>query len=129
MMKITGLSHLFKWENLHNWRLTKYFFAPLYILLLLLLKFVISHFCCLTEFFSLVSERLLMRSVLAASRCQSNNGVIYPQRFRCEWAGLRYPGLDSSLGSARRAERECSHIRLHREAHRQRRLTRKDSPT
>ena len=31
-MKITGLSHLFKWENLHNWWLTKYFFAPLYIL-------------------------------------------------------------------------------------------------
>ncbi len=31
MMQITGLSHLFKWENLHNWWLTKYFFAPLYI--------------------------------------------------------------------------------------------------
>ncbi len=31
MMKITGLSHLFKWENLHNWWLTKYFFAPLYL--------------------------------------------------------------------------------------------------
>ncbi len=30
MMTITGLSHLFKWENLHNWWLTKYFFAPLY---------------------------------------------------------------------------------------------------
>ncbi len=29
MMKITGLSHLFKWEDLHNWWLTKYFFAPL----------------------------------------------------------------------------------------------------
>ncbi len=29
MMKITGLSHPFKWENLHNWWLTKYFFAPL----------------------------------------------------------------------------------------------------
>ncbi len=24
-MKITGLSHLFKWENLHNWWLTKHF--------------------------------------------------------------------------------------------------------
>ncbi len=34
MMKITGLSHLFKWENLHNWWLTKYFFAPLYICIL-----------------------------------------------------------------------------------------------
>ncbi len=31
MMKITGFSHLFKWENLHNWWLTKYFFAPLYM--------------------------------------------------------------------------------------------------
>ncbi len=31
MMTITGLSHLFKWENLHIWWLTKYFFAPLYI--------------------------------------------------------------------------------------------------
>ncbi len=31
MMKITDLSHLLKWENLHNWWLTKYFFAPLYI--------------------------------------------------------------------------------------------------
>ncbi len=30
MMEITGLSHIFKWENLHNWWLTKYFFAPLY---------------------------------------------------------------------------------------------------
>ncbi len=30
-MKITGLSHLFKWENLHNRWLTKYFFAPLYV--------------------------------------------------------------------------------------------------
>ncbi len=31
MMKITGLSHLFKWENFHNRWLTEYFFAPLYI--------------------------------------------------------------------------------------------------
>ncbi len=31
MMNITGLSRLFKWENFHNWWLTKYFFAPLYI--------------------------------------------------------------------------------------------------
>ncbi len=31
MMKITGLSHLFKRKNLHNWWLTKYFFAPLYM--------------------------------------------------------------------------------------------------
>ena len=32
MMKITGHSHLFKWENLHNWWLPKYLFAPLYML-------------------------------------------------------------------------------------------------
>jgi hypothetical protein len=31
MMKITGLSHLFMQENLHNLWLTKYFFAPLYV--------------------------------------------------------------------------------------------------
>ncbi len=34
MMKITGLSHLFKWKNLHNWWLTKYFFAPLYLIII-----------------------------------------------------------------------------------------------
>ena len=38
MMEITGLSHLFKWENLHNWWLTKYFFAPLYIAKLIITK-------------------------------------------------------------------------------------------
>ncbi len=36
MMKITGLSHLFKWDNLHNWWLTKYFFAPLYIYIIII---------------------------------------------------------------------------------------------
>jgi 4-hydroxybenzoate polyprenyltransferase len=30
-MKMTGLPYLFKWENLHNWGLTKLFFALLYI--------------------------------------------------------------------------------------------------
>ena len=30
MIKIKA-SFLFKWENLHNWWLTKYFFAPLYV--------------------------------------------------------------------------------------------------
>lgn len=33
MMKITGHSHLFKWENLQSWWLNKYFFAPLYLIL------------------------------------------------------------------------------------------------
>ncbi len=37
MMKITGLS-LFKWENLHNWWLAKYFFAPLYVYIISAVK-------------------------------------------------------------------------------------------
>ncbi len=40
MMKMTGLSHLFKWENLHNWWLTKYFFAPLYMYIYIYINFV-----------------------------------------------------------------------------------------
>ncbi len=43
MMKITGLSHLFKWENLHNWWLTKYFFASLYILYIYLFKYYLYN--------------------------------------------------------------------------------------
>ncbi len=39
-MKIAGLSHLFKWENLHNWWLTKYFFAPLYIYIYIYILYV-----------------------------------------------------------------------------------------
>ncbi len=42
-MKITGLSHLFKWENLHNWWLTKYFFAPLYICIYRKKNYVLSN--------------------------------------------------------------------------------------
>ncbi len=38
-MKITGLSHL-KWENLHNWWLTKYFFSPLYVVKSVLLSVI-----------------------------------------------------------------------------------------
>ncbi len=51
MMKITGLSHLFKWENLHNWWLTKYFFAPLYMLLccVTLYNFYFYYFALSTE--------------------------------------------------------------------------------
>ncbi len=45
MMKITGLSHLFKWENLHNWWLTKYFFAPLYIWVCLWIFLPLAIFC------------------------------------------------------------------------------------
>ncbi len=48
MMKITGLSHLFKWENLHNWWLTKYFFAPLYYIILFLSSSSWDSFWCYT---------------------------------------------------------------------------------
>uniref|UniRef100_A0A8C8ES33 Zmp:0000000846 n=1 Tax=Oncorhynchus tshawytscha TaxID=74940 RepID=A0A8C8ES33_ONCTS len=48
MMKITGHSHLFKWENLHNWWLTKYFFAPLYQRALLGLSFCPTVSTCIT---------------------------------------------------------------------------------
>ena len=41
MMKMTGLSHLFKWENVHNWWLTKYFFAPLYTVSYTILQYLI----------------------------------------------------------------------------------------
>ncbi len=52
MMKITGLSHVFKWENLHNWWLNKYFFAPLYI--------VFYFYICSFNFFFLVIFRLFV---------------------------------------------------------------------
>ncbi len=48
MMKITGLSHLFKWENLHNWWLTKYFFAPLYINIYIYIYTSLWHFAFIT---------------------------------------------------------------------------------
>ncbi len=52
MMKITGLSHLFKWENLHNWWLTKYFFAPLYIYIYIYIYIYVCVFCiCVCSFY------------------------------------------------------------------------------
>ena len=42
VMKITDLSHLFKWENLYNWWLTKYFFAPLYNMYMIWSEYVNS---------------------------------------------------------------------------------------
>ncbi len=54
MMKITGLSHLFKWENLHNWWLTKYFFAPLYIACEFarynILSIINDHLCLINKY-------------------------------------------------------------------------------
>ncbi len=47
MMKITGLSHLFKWENLHNWWLTKYFFAPLCICIYIYIYICICAGTCI----------------------------------------------------------------------------------
>ncbi len=55
MMKITGLSHLFKWENLHNWWLTKYFFAPLYDLCSVFIMFK-TTFCLHLCTFNLMSN-------------------------------------------------------------------------
>ncbi len=46
MMKITGLSHIFKWENLHNWWLTKYFFAPLYMYMYIYVCVCIYIYVC-----------------------------------------------------------------------------------
>ncbi len=50
MMKITGLSRLFKWENLHNWWLTKYFFAPLYIYIYIYIS-ILHNIRCGRHFF------------------------------------------------------------------------------
>ncbi len=46
MMKITGLSHLFKLENLHNYWLTKYFFAPLYVCVCVYIYIYIYIYMC-----------------------------------------------------------------------------------
>ncbi len=49
MMKITGLSHLFKWENLHNWWLTKYFLPHcIYIYIYIYISYSEDFFslCC-----------------------------------------------------------------------------------
>ncbi len=67
MMKITGLSHLFKWENLHNWWLTKYFFAPLYIYIYMYTLFYFFLVCLsvLTTYCSPMWE--------AGRDCKKNN--------------------------------------------------------
>ncbi len=57
MMNIAGLSHLFKWENLHNWWLTKYFFAPLYM-------FTCS---CTTNHLTLFTSQMLDLSIMFLS--------------------------------------------------------------
>ncbi len=62
MMKITGLSHLFKWENLHNWWQTKYFFAPLciyiYIYVYIVMQFYMKLLFQLRELF--VKDSILL---------------------------------------------------------------------
>ncbi len=63
MMKITGLSHLFKWENLHNWWLTKYFFAPLYIyyiILYIIYIYIYTHTHTLTIIYIYIYYMLLL---------------------------------------------------------------------
>ncbi len=59
MMNITGLSHLFKWENLHNWWLTKYFFAPLYIYIYINLLQMLEE-CEITNFVTKMKEEHLL---------------------------------------------------------------------
>ncbi len=59
MMKITGLSHLFKWENLHNWWLTEYFFAPLYVYTYVGLLCALKLLLCLEE--TIVTTSLYIR--------------------------------------------------------------------
>ncbi len=58
MMKMTGLSHLFKWENLHNWWLTKYYFAPLYIYIKCVCCFILLQE--LLRFMTLYVQLLIM---------------------------------------------------------------------
>ncbi len=60
MMKITGLSHLFKWENLHNWWLTKYFFAPLYIAIN---SSTITRIAMYSEIFKMIYHPLLLQII------------------------------------------------------------------
>ena len=69
MMKITGLSHLFKWENLHYWWLTKYYFAPLYMIIYKgILRLLPSYLCEYIQpraagLYSLRSQESLLLSV------------------------------------------------------------------
>ncbi len=65
MMKITGLSHLFKWENLHNWWLTKYFFAPLYV-------YVYIYLICIICIYVL----LLVFSVICMHQGSESNAIL-----------------------------------------------------
>ncbi len=60
MMKITGLSHLFKWENLHNWWLTKYFFVPLYV----------CHVCNAINFFFFFINTKICKFTETAHKCR-----------------------------------------------------------
>ncbi len=67
-MKITGLSHLFKWENLHNWWLTKYFFAPLYIYIIFKYFFApsvsrFSNSCFSAKYFPIITKPTSMESL------------------------------------------------------------------
>ncbi len=77
MMKITGLSHLFKWENLHNWWLTKYFFAPLYIALysVLLYPQSASQTCVCGGGGSLLNHHQCAASTWMMWRLPQDNGV------------------------------------------------------
>ncbi len=57
-MKITGLSHLFKWENLHNWWLTKYFLPHCIYYVYIEVLIHLAHHLCLSEQVHIVVVRL-----------------------------------------------------------------------
>ncbi len=50
MMKITGLSHLFKWENLHNWWLTKYFLPHCVYIYIYIYIYIVLFFTKMSTF-------------------------------------------------------------------------------
>ncbi len=81
MMKITGLSHLFKWENLHNWWLTKYFFAPLYMKWFILPVHNFAGFCSQSHYKQMHTRLLYILRVYfhMTARCASvAKSTFYP---------------------------------------------------
>ncbi len=70
MMKITGLSHLFKWENLHNWWLTKYFFAPLYIHIYIYSRQKCISKCHITRIYVCITLHSAFSDYIQAIACQ-----------------------------------------------------------
>ncbi len=85
MMKMTGLSHLFKWENLHNWWLTKYFFAPLYI----------------SRFFSCKSYSSIKDNIIISTVSLSSSKICVYKNFPAEVSRLCYEVIFVTVCSGR----------------------------